>query len=37
VRYLNRTYRLLPTLSQLHYAFKALAYTMIHLRHFCQG
>lgn len=24
-------------LSQLHYAFKALAYTMINLRHFCQG
>ena len=23
--------------SQLHYAFKALAYTMINLRHFCQG
>jgi hypothetical protein len=23
-------------LSQLHYAFKALAYTMINLRHFCQ-
>src|ERR1700751_3729796 len=24
-------------LSQLHYAFKTLAYTMINLRHFCQG
>ena len=24
-------------LSQLHYAFKALAYTMINLRHFCPG
>ena len=24
-------------LSQLHYAFKALAYTMINLQHFCQG
>jgi transposase len=24
-------------LSELHYAFKALAYTMINLRHFCQG
>jgi hypothetical protein len=24
-------------LSQLHYAFKILAYTMINLRHFCQG
>ena len=24
-------------LSQLHYAFKVLAYTMINLRHFCQG
>ena len=24
-------------LSQLHYAFKALAYTMINLRHLCQG
>src|ERR1035438_4992591 len=23
-------------LSQLHYAFKTLAYTMINLRHFCQ-
>ena len=24
-------------ISQLHYAFKILAYTMINLRHFCQG
>ena len=24
-------------LSKLHYAFKTLAYTMINLRHFCQG
>jgi hypothetical protein len=24
-------------LNQLHYAFKSLAYTMINLRHFCQG
>jgi hypothetical protein len=24
-------------LSQLHYAFNAFAYTMINLRHFCQG
>jgi hypothetical protein len=24
-------------LSQLHYAFKTLAYTMINLRHYCQG
>ena len=24
-------------ISQLHYAFKTLAYTMINLRHFCQG
>ena len=24
-------------LSQLQYAFKILAYTMINLRHFCQG
>src|SRR5450631_4151938 len=24
-------------LSQLHYAFKTIAYTMINLRHFCQG
>jgi len=24
-------------LSQLHYAFKTLAYMMINLRHFCQG
>jgi transposase len=32
--------RLLPRferLSHLHYAFKTLAYTMINLRHFCQG
>ena len=24
-------------LSQVHYAFKTLAYTMINLRHYCQG
>jgi hypothetical protein len=24
-------------LSQLHYAFKTLAYTMINLRHYCQS
>ena len=24
-------------LSQLHYAFKTIAYTMINLRHYCQG
>jgi transposase len=32
--------RLLPRfdrLSQVHYAFKTLAYTMINLRHYCQG
>ncbi|WOJ91662.1 transposase (plasmid) [Methylocapsa polymorpha] len=33
----RRLLRRFERLSQLHYAFKAMAYTMINLGHFCQG